>query len=45
MAFIAWDDKLMTGIKSVDDQHKNLVEMVNELHDAMSVGKRETDSR
>lgn len=39
MAYIAWDAKLSTGVKTIDDQHKVLVALINELHDAMSVGK------
>ncbi len=38
-----WGDRLKIGITSVDDQHKELVAMVNELHKAMKVrmGARE----
>ncbi len=39
MAYIVWDDKFTINFKLIDDQHKTLVELVNELHDAMSVGK------
>lgn len=39
MAFIDWTDTLATGIESIDDQHKRLLQIVNELHDAMSEGK------
>lgn len=35
MAFIPWDEKYSVGIQSIDDQHKQLFGMVNELHDAM----------
>ncbi|MCG8642773.1 MAG: bacteriohemerythrin [Desulfobacterales bacterium] len=39
-----WSDKLMTGLSQVDDQHKELVKMINELHRAMKMrlGNRET---
>ena len=29
--FIAWNDKLACGIKLIDDQHKGLVDLVNEM--------------
>ncbi len=32
---IAWDDSYSTGIQKFDDQHKVLIKMVNDLHDAM----------
>jgi hemerythrin len=33
--FIEWSDSLSVGIEAIDDQHKNLVEMVNRMHDAI----------
>lgn len=33
---ITWSDKLSVSIDSVDNQHKHLVDMVNELNAAMS---------
>ncbi len=39
MAFIEWNDSLSVGIASVDAQHKKLIALVNELYDAMKVGK------
>ena len=35
MAFVDWSDQLNTGIPSVDEQHKNLVNLLNNLHQAM----------
>jgi hemerythrin len=35
MALMEWNEKLSVGVTSVDAQHKKLVEMLNELYDAM----------
>lgn len=34
MAYLAWQDDLNTGIQVIDNQHKQIVEMINRLHDA-----------
>jgi hemerythrin len=39
MALISWSDALSVNIKELDDQHKCLIELVNNLHDAMKTGK------
>lgn len=39
MGLITWDDDYSVGIAEVDTQHRKLVGLVNDLHDAMSVGK------
>ncbi len=39
MAAIQWTNDLATNISRFDEQHKKLVKMVNDLHDAMSSGK------
>lgn len=39
MAFVSWSDNLSIGIIQIDAQHKNLVNMLNNLYDAMTAGK------
>ena len=38
MALMTWSDALSTGVRAMDDQHKGLVNTLNELHAAMLVG-------
>jgi hemerythrin len=33
--FVAWSDELSVGIEEIDDQHKELVALVNEMHRAI----------
>jgi len=33
-----WGEKFFLKISSIDEQHKKLVELINQLHDAMSSG-------
>jgi hemerythrin-like metal-binding protein len=39
MAFVDWASELETGIEEIDAQHKMLVSLINELHEAMHKGK------
>lgn len=39
MALVVWSEKLSVGVRSIDDQHKKLVTLVNQLHDGMIAGK------
>ena len=39
MAFVEWNDALVTGNAEIDADHKKLVSYVNELHEALSNGK------
>jgi hemerythrin len=35
MALIEWSDQLSVGIQEIDKQHKILVDLINDLHQAM----------
>jgi len=39
MGLIKWSDKLSVGNTQIDSEHKNLVNLVNRLHDALKAGK------
>jgi hemerythrin len=39
MPFLRWNSDLETNIKKIDDQHKKLVQLINDLFDAMNAGK------
>ena len=39
MALIDWDEKLSVNVKSIDEQHKKLIGLINLLHDSMKEGK------
>lgn len=39
MARIQWNDRLSVGITEIDAQHKRLIEIINNLDDAMKQGK------
>ena len=39
MALITWSNMLATGVKEIDDQHKKLIDLINQLNDAMHAGK------
>lgn len=39
MALVDWSERLLTNVKQCDDQHKKLVNLVNDLHTAMTGGK------
>ena len=38
MALLLWQDNLNTGIQVIDDQHRRIVEMINQLHAAQTGG-------
>jgi hemerythrin len=42
MALFTWSDKYAVGVKSLDDQHKGLVAILNDLHAAMMKGQAQS---
>lgn len=38
MPLMTWNEKMSVGVKVLDDDHKRLVALVNELHDALKTG-------
>lgn len=41
MGRIKWNDSLNLGVKKIDEQHQNLVQMINEILEAFAKGKTE----
>jgi hemerythrin len=39
MAYFEWTDELRVGMGEIDEQHKELVGIINQLHDAMLANK------
>jgi hemerythrin-like metal-binding protein len=39
MPLMTWTDRLSVGVKVLDEDHKRLIAMVNELYDAMQAGQ------
>ncbi|MTV49271.1 bacteriohemerythrin [Heliobacillus mobilis] len=39
MALIQWEEKYSVNVIELDKEHKRLLEMLNELHSAMKLGK------
>jgi len=42
MPLITWNQNLSLGVPEVDSQHQQLVNMVNQLHEAMAQGQGKT---
>ena len=39
-AFMEWNDKVSVGIEEIDEQHKQLLDLINRLYDAMISGEK-----
>jgi len=39
MSYLKWSDKYSLNVAEIDEQHKKLVGLVNEMYDAMHAGK------
>ena len=39
MPLITWSPRLDTGLAIIDSQHKRLVDIINQLHDALEAGR------
>ncbi len=37
MAIFIWDDSYKTGVESIDDQHKKLVDLLNQLDESLNI--------
>jgi hemerythrin len=42
MPLIKWAPKLSVNIAEIDDQHKELIRLINDLHDAMMAGNSQS---
>ena len=39
MTYITWNKNLLTNIKKIDEQHKNLIVLINDFHRQLLMGK------
>lgn len=39
MSFVTWEDSMSVNVKEIDDQHKKLISLINELHDGIQSGE------
>lgn len=42
MAIVSWSERYSTGVSEIDQQHKKLFGYINELYEAMRLGKGST---
>lgn len=40
--FMVWQDSWLVGVQTIDAQHKKLVSLINQLHEAMRIGQSKT---
>jgi len=38
MTLMAWNDEMTVGVKAMDDDHKRLIEILNEMQEAIAAG-------
>jgi hemerythrin len=43
MAYIDWDDSLSTGVDEIDDQHRYLFALMNDVHECASCNDPDSD--
>jgi len=43
MALIGWKDEYSVGVPAVDEEHRDLIELINTLYDNMRSPERDTD--
>jgi hemerythrin len=39
MALVTWNNGMSVGVLRIDQQHQKLIEVINDLHEAISAGK------
>lgn len=39
MSYVDWNDSMSVGVRAIDQQHRQLLALINELHDAMTQGQ------
>jgi len=42
VSYVDWNDGMSVGVQVIDQQHRQLLTLINELHDAMTQGRGST---
>lgn len=42
VSYVAWNDGMSVGVRAIDQQHRQLLALINELHEAMTQGQGST---